>query len=37
MKGEVITITQEQAEVLLQQFHETSSIRQWPMLAIAIM
>jgi REP element-mobilizing transposase RayT len=37
MKGDVISITQEQAEVLLRQFLETSTIRQWPMLAVAIM
>lgn len=37
MKGEVITLTLEHAEVLFKQLHETTMYRHWPMLALAIM
>lgn len=37
MKGDPVFLNQEQARVLLTQFHCTSGYRQWRLLAVAIM
>jgi REP element-mobilizing transposase RayT len=37
MKGDVIRLDREQARVLLTQFHCTSGVRRWKLLAVAIM
>ena len=37
MQGDPVRLNQEQAQAVLEQFHETATIRGWSLLAVAVM